>query len=107
MYYLYESERHTNSVFCILHPTETTDAEVRDMFLPFGKVELVSVPRNRDTGKSRGFAFVDMGSEEEREAAIADVDGTMVGGRTIRVNKSLPKDEVSKKSKKREIGEFM
>ena len=86
-------------------PIDTTDAEIRDMFAEFGKVELVSVPRNRETGKSRGFAFVDMSSEEELQAAIDALNGTQLAGRTIRVNKSLPKDKVTKKSGNRnEVG---
>eukprot|EP00521_Asterionellopsis_glacialis_P014551 CAMPEP_0195292048 /NCGR_PEP_ID=MMETSP0707-20130614/8581_1 /TAXON_ID=33640 /ORGANISM="Asterionellopsis glacialis, Strain CCMP134" /LENGTH=363 /DNA_ID=CAMNT_0040352427 /DNA_START=35 /DNA_END=1126 /DNA_ORIENTATION=+ len=80
---------------------DTTDAEIRDLFAEFGKVELVSVPRNNETGKSRGFAFVDMSSEEELQAAIDALNGTQLAGRTIRVNKSLPKDKMTKKPRNR------
>lgn len=80
--------------------TETTDSEVRDLFAEFGTVELISVPRNRETGQARGFAFVDMSTREELEKAIAGVNGLMYGGRTIRAAESLPKEDVTKESKR-------
>jgi RNA recognition motif-containing protein len=79
--------------------TETTDSEVRDLFAEYGTVELVSVPRNRETGQARGFAFVDMSTREELDAAIEGVNGIMYGGRTIRAAESLPKDQVKKKER--------
>lgn len=82
--------------FSLTIATETTDSEVRDLFAEFGTVELVSVPRNRQTGQARGFAFVDMASREELEKAVEGVNGIMYGGRTVRVAESLPKDEVKK-----------
>lgn len=87
--------------FCF--ETETTDSEVRDLFAEFGTVELVSVPRNRETGQARGFAFVDMATREELDKAIAGVDGLMYGGRTIRVAESLPKNEIVKESTKKKV----
>jgi RNA recognition motif-containing protein len=83
---------------------ETTDDEVRDMLTPFGKVELVSIPRNKMTGQPRGFAFVDMGSPEEMEAAVAGLDNQQVNGRMLRVNKSLPKEDVPKKERREQDG---
>lgn len=79
--------------------TETTDSEVRDLFAEFGTVELVSVPRNRETGQARGFAFVDMSTRDELDKAIAGVNGIMYGGRTIRAAESLPKEEITKETK--------
>lgn len=81
--------------------TETTDSEVRDLFAEFGTVELVSVPRNRETGQARGFAFVDMATREDLDKAISGVNGLMFGGRTIRVAESLPKNQVVKESTKK------
>jgi RNA recognition motif-containing protein len=66
------------------------------MFEPHGKVDLINIPRDRSTQKPRGFAFVDMSSSEELEAAIAAVDGTMVEGRELRVMKSVAKGDVAK-----------
>lgn len=79
---------------------ETTDSEVRDLFAEFGTVELISVPRNRETGQARGFAFVDMSTREELEKAIAGVNGLMYGGRTIRAAESLPKEDITKETKR-------
>lgn len=90
-------------LFFVCFGTETTDSEVRDLFAEFGTVELVSVPRNRETGQARGFAFVDMATREELDKAIAGVDGLMYGGRTIRVAESLPKDQIVKESTKKKV----
>lgn len=87
-------ERHTMFVGNL--PFDTTDADVRDFFAQHGKVELVSVPRNKETGLPRGFAFVDMSTEEELEAAVANLDGVMFNERLLRVTKSVPKEEIKK-----------
>lgn len=75
------------------------------MFAEYGTIELVSVPRRAETGQSRGFAFVDMASKEEVTKAIEGLNGSMVGGRTIRVAESLPKDQI-KKSTTAVVGKF-
>ncbi len=75
---------------------------MRDLFAEYGTVELVSVPRNRETGQARGFAFVDMATREELERAVEGVNGIMFGGRSIRAVESLPKEQVKKQSKKAE-----
>jgi nucleolin len=64
------------------------------MFEPHGKVSMVNIPRDRMTQKPRGFAFVDMGSAAELEAAIAAVDGTTYQDREVRVTKSVAKEDV-------------
>ena len=61
-------------------------------------MELISVPRNRETGRARGFAFVDMATREELEKAIEGINGIMYGGRTLIAAESLPKDQVPKKA---------
>ena len=70
-----------------------TEEEVRGLFEAYGAVERVNVVRDRDTGQSRGFAFVEMTSDEEAEKAIAGVNGTNFGGRTLNVNEARPKPE--------------
>jgi nucleolin len=60
------------------------------------------VPRDRNTGNPRGFAFVEMVNEEEGQAAIAALDGADIDGRTIRVNKQVSKEELAKTRKPRE-----
>jgi RNA recognition motif-containing protein len=68
--------------------------QIKAMFEPHGKVNLVNIPRDRMTQKPRGFAFVDMGSAQELEAAIAAVDGTTYQDREVRVTKSVAKEDV-------------
>jgi len=82
-----------------MSPTETTDSEVRDLFAEFGTVELISVPRNRETGQARGFAFVDMATREDLDKALEGVNGIMYGGRTLRAAESLPKEEVKRQER--------
>ena len=71
------------------------------MCTPFGKVDLISLPTNKETGNPRGFAFVDMSTNEELEAAVAGLNEASVGGRQIRVNKSLPKEDLPAKSERK------
>jgi len=65
------------------------------MFATYGQVDRVSILTDRDTGRSRGFGFVEMVNEEEGEKAIAALNGSQVGGRTINVNEARPKTERS------------
>jgi cold-inducible RNA-binding protein len=67
--------------------------ELRQLFEPYGKVDRVSVMTERDTGRSRGFAFVEMTNAQEGEKAIAELNGRQLGGRTINVNEARPKTE--------------
>ena len=62
----------------------------------------MTVPKNADSGKSRGFAFIDMSSPEECEACIAALDGTTFKSRAIKVNKSVPKDSMAPKTPSKE-----
>lgn len=87
----YSRDRHT--LFVGNLPFDTADTEIRDLFGEYGKVQLVTIPKDRNSGRSRGFAFVDMGTPEELQAAIDAVDSLMFGGRTLRVVKSVPKDQ--------------
>ena len=70
------------------------ESSIKQLFQEHGTVPLVSMPRDRNTGKLRGFAFVDMSTAEEMQAAIDALDGTTMGGRTVRVSRSLPKDQL-------------
>ena len=71
----------------------TSEDELRQMFEPFGQVDRVSIMTDRDTGRSRGFGFVEMASNEDGEKAITALNGTQVGGRTLNVNEARPKTE--------------
>lgn len=71
----------------------TTEDELRSMFESYGRVDRVSLMTDRDTGRSRGFAFVEMADEGEAEKAIAALNGSNVGGRTLNVNEARPKPQ--------------
>ena len=67
------------------------------MTVEFGQVTKVVVPKNRDTGKPRGFAFVDMATHEDMQAAIDGVDGRLLRGRVLRASPTMSKDQQVKK----------
>jgi cold-inducible RNA-binding protein len=73
----------------------TNEDELRQMFEAYGQVDRVSIMTDRDTGRSRGFGFVEMASNEEGEKAIAGLNGSQIGGRTLNVNEARPKTERS------------
>lgn len=72
-----------------------TEAELRSLFEPFGAIESVSLVTDRDTGRVRGFGFVEMPNNGEAQSAIAALNGKDVGGRTLNVNEARPKTEQS------------
>ena len=69
-----------------------TDAELQEMFGAHGTVQSAQVIMDRDTGRSKGFGFVEMGSDQEAQAAIAALNGKESGGRTLTVNEARPKE---------------
>ncbi|HZQ25356.1 MAG TPA: RNA-binding protein [Terriglobales bacterium] len=71
----------------------TSEDELRRMFEAYGQVDRVSILTDRDTGRSRGFAFVEMSNAEEGDKAIAGLNGSQLGGRTLNVNEARPKQE--------------
>jgi len=71
----------------------TGEDELRQMFEVYGQVDRVSIMTDRDTGRSRGFGFVEMANAEDGEKAIAALNGTQLGGRTLNVNEARPKPE--------------
>ena len=74
-------------------PHSTTETELRTLFEPHGNVEKVSMVTDRETGRSRGIALVEMTAAGEAEKAIAALNGTEMGGRTLTVNEARPKAE--------------
>ena len=68
------------------------DHSLQDAFAAFGSVQSAKVMMDRDSGRSKGFGFVEMGSSEQAEAAIKGLNGLSVGGRNIVVNVSRPKE---------------
>jgi len=73
----------------------TTGEELRELFAQAGTVESVSVIEDRETGRSRGFGFVEMATAEEAAAAIEQFNGKDLGGRNLTVNEAKPKPERS------------
>ncbi|HOJ67751.1 MAG TPA: RNA-binding protein [Candidatus Hydrogenedentes bacterium] len=71
----------------------TTDDSLREAFEAFGEVSSARVIMDRETGRSRGFGFVEMPSSEEGHAAISALDGRDLDGRAIKVNEARPKDD--------------
>jgi cold-inducible RNA-binding protein len=69
---------------------DTTESALRELFAAHGEVVSVSVITDRDTGRPRGFAFVEMASDTAANAAIAAIDGQSLDGRTLRVNEARP-----------------
>src|SRR5712672_297471 len=74
-------------------PHSTTEAELRSLFEPHGAIEQVSIVTERETGRSRGFAFVEMTDSGEAEKAIAALNGTELGGRALTINEAKPKTD--------------
>ena len=69
----------------------TSEQALRALFAAFGQVLSVNVVNDRDTEVPRGFAFIEMGSDAEAQAAITALDGTIVDGRRVSVNQARPK----------------
>ena len=70
-----------------------TDSDLEQMFAPHGTVQSAQVIMDRDTGRSKGFGFVEMGSDQEAQAAIAALNGKEVDGRSLTVNEARPKED--------------
>ena len=70
-----------------------TNSDLEKMFEPFGRVESAQVIMDRDTGRSKGFGFVEMGSDQEAQAAIAALSGKEVEGRQLTVNEAKPRED--------------
>lgn len=74
-------------------PYETDENAIRELFGQFGSLDSVHVVTDKMTGRARGFAFVEMSSDAEAQAAISGVNGHQVGGRALTVNEARPKTE--------------
>jgi RNA recognition motif-containing protein len=71
---------------------DVTESQIREMFGAFGTVQTAQLITDRDTGRSKGFGFVEMGSDQEAKAAIDGMNGKMVDGRALTVNEAKPKE---------------
>jgi cold-inducible RNA-binding protein len=74
-------------------PHSTTETELRNVFEAHGAVEKVTLVTDRDTGRSRGFGFVEMKDAGEADKAIAALNGTDLGGRPLTINEAKPKTD--------------
>ena len=70
-----------------------TDSQLEQMFAPHGTVQSAQVIMDRDTGRSKGFGFVEMAADQEAQAAIAAMNGKELDGRALTVNEARPKPE--------------
>jgi RNA recognition motif-containing protein len=72
---------------------EATEQNLADVFAEYGSVKRVQLPTDRETGRMRGFAFVEMGTDAEESAAIEALDGAEWMGRDLKVNKAKPRED--------------
>jgi RNA recognition motif-containing protein len=72
---------------------QTTESDLRAAFEPYGQVTRVHIGKDRETGRSRGFAFVEMANDDEAAKAMAGLNGKDFGGRNLKVNEATPKGD--------------
>ncbi|MFC1743144.1 RNA recognition motif domain-containing protein [Candidatus Riflebacteria bacterium] len=70
-----------------------SESELQELFAEFGSVSSIKIITDRDTGRSKGFGFVEMSGDEEAKEAIKQLDGREIGGRNLRVNEAKPREE--------------
>ena len=78
-------------------PYQTTDQDLIDLFSQAGQVTFARIITDRDTGRSKGFGFVEMSNDQEAQNAIARLNGTSVGSRTITVNEARERQDSGKR----------
>ncbi len=79
----------------------TTEDDLREAFGAFGQVVSSNIITERDTGRSKGFAFVEMSTEEEATNALNGMNGAELGGRTLRVDRARPRSEGRRPQRRR------
>ena len=80
----------------------TTEAELKEAFDAFGEVTSVNIIMDRNTGQSRGFGFIEMGSNSEGQAAVEALNGADLGGRSLKVNVARPRESGGRRSSQRD-----
>ncbi len=85
----------SNKIYVGGLPYSTTEGQLQEIFAAHGAVESARVITDKFTGRSRGFGFVEMGSDEEAQKAIEALNGTEVDGRTLTVNEARPQERRS------------
>ncbi len=74
---------------------QATEEDLKDVFAEYGEVTRISLPIDRESGRKRGFAFVEMADETKEDQAISELDGAEWLGRELRVNKAKPREQSS------------
>ena len=82
-------------IYCGNLSFQTTQDEVRSLFAAHGEVTDVHMVMDRETSRPRGFAFVEMATDDQAKAAIKALDGQNVGGRNLKINEAQPREERS------------
>ncbi len=72
-------------------PFTTTQSDLRDLFAEYGEIESAAIINDRDTGRSRGFGFVELAADARANDAIRELDGPSIDGRSIKVNEAKPR----------------
>ncbi len=72
---------------------QLTEDDVRDVFSEYGEVTRVNLITDRDTGRAKGFGFVEMSNDEDGKKAIEELDGAEINGRNMKVNEARPREE--------------
>jgi cold-inducible RNA-binding protein len=80
-------------IYCGNLSFQTTQDELRALFAPHGEVTDLHMVMDRETGRPRGFAFIEMATEEQARAAIKALDGASAGGRNLKVNEAQAREE--------------
>lgn len=83
---------------------EASDEDLRQAFQSFGQVSSISIIKDKFTGESRGFAFIEMPSKDEAQAAIAGMNGKELKGKILTVNEARPRTERSERGGRRGFG---
>jgi RNA recognition motif-containing protein len=73
-------------------PFSVTEADLRDLFAEYGTVDSVAIVLDRETGRPRGFGFIELAADARAQDAIRDLDGTDLQGRAIKVNEAKPRN---------------
>lgn len=87
----FQKEDNVRNIFVGNLSFETSEAAIRSIFETYGAVDRVNVVTDRDTGRARGFGFVEMRNDGEADQAIAGLNGREVDGRALNVNEAKPK----------------
>jgi RNA recognition motif-containing protein len=72
---------------------DVTDSQLEQLCAPYGTVQSAQVNMDRDTGRSKGFGFIEMKTDQEAQAAIAGLNGQLSGGRSLTVNEAKPRED--------------